>query len=152
MDYLQDEDEIVGWLVSGEEEVLRCLLVLLIKLQLLDDITVLEQAKQDLLRNEVGGELLHLCKKKVVGTQQSGHKSCVQGGLRETGAILNKSSDRKHHPFTPLLSPASLEHQKPPSLATISFHATLLTSLKQLKEQLNGVHWLIEGAVSMLAP
>lgn len=148
MGYLQDEDEIVSSLVSGEEIMLRGLLVLIIKLQLLDDVTVFEQAKQDLLGNEGGGELGHLCKKKMIGTHSAvrPHEPCLRGTwcLRETGGILNKPSERKHHPFMPLLSSACLEHQRPPSVAMISFHVTLLL----FKHNYRSNCWIMENTVN----
>lgn len=58
--HLQDEDEIVHGLVPVEEVVLRRPLVLLVVLQLLDDVRVLQQAQQDLLRHLHGRKRLHL--------------------------------------------------------------------------------------------
>lgn len=58
--YLQDEGEVVGCFVLAVEEVVRGLLVAIIKLQLLDDVGVLEEPQEDLLRDVGGGEERHL--------------------------------------------------------------------------------------------
>lgn len=47
--YLQDEDEVVGRLVPGVQIVVHIVFVVLVKLELLNDVWVLEQPKQDLL-------------------------------------------------------------------------------------------------------
>lgn len=57
--HLQDEDEVVDRAVALVEIMLRCLLVLSVVLELLDDVGVFQEPQQDLLR-EVGGlERLH---------------------------------------------------------------------------------------------
>lgn len=47
--HLQDEDEAVGRLVPGVKVVARAVLVVFVKLELLNDVGVLEQPEQDLL-------------------------------------------------------------------------------------------------------
>lgn len=47
--HLQDEDEVVGWLVARVQVMTDVVLVVLVKLELLDDVWVLEQPQQDLL-------------------------------------------------------------------------------------------------------
>ena len=47
--HLQDEDEVVGRLVSSVQVMTDVVLVVLVKLELLDDVWVLEQPQQDLL-------------------------------------------------------------------------------------------------------
>lgn len=47
--HLQDEDEAVGCLVPGVKVVACAVLVVFVKLELLNDVRVLEQPEQDLL-------------------------------------------------------------------------------------------------------
>lgn len=47
--HLQDQDEVVGWLVPGVQVVTGVVFVVLVKLNLLNDVWVLEKPKQDLL-------------------------------------------------------------------------------------------------------
>lgn len=47
--HLQDEDEVVGRLISGVQVMAGVVLIMLIKLEFLNDIWVLEQPQQDLL-------------------------------------------------------------------------------------------------------
>lgn len=60
--HLQDEDEVVSRLVAGVQEVAGTVLVVLIESELLDDIRVLEQPQQDLLRHQRRAELGDLCR------------------------------------------------------------------------------------------
>lgn len=48
--HLQDEDKVVGRLISGVQVMADVVFVVLIKLEFLDDVWVLEQPKQDFLR------------------------------------------------------------------------------------------------------
>lgn len=47
--HLQDEDEVVGRLISGIQVMADIVFVVLVKFEFLNDIWVLEQPKQDLL-------------------------------------------------------------------------------------------------------
>lgn len=47
--HLQDEDEVVGRLVASVQVMTDVVLVVFVKLELLDDVWVLEQPQQDLL-------------------------------------------------------------------------------------------------------
>lgn len=57
---LQDEDEVIGRLVAGVQVVADRRLVVLVKLELLNDLRVLEQPQQDLLGYQRGAELRNL--------------------------------------------------------------------------------------------
>lgn len=62
--HLQDEDEVVGRLISGVQVMADVVFVVLVKLEFLNDIWVLEQPKQDLLRYQRRAELGNLCRKR----------------------------------------------------------------------------------------
>jgi len=57
--HLQDEDEVVNRAVALVEVMFRCLLVLSVVLELLDDIGVFQEPQQDLLGKVGGLERLH---------------------------------------------------------------------------------------------
>lgn len=61
-DYLQNQDEIVNWLVSLIEVVQRVVFALGVEFELLHDAGVFDETQQDLVRQVARPERLHFCK------------------------------------------------------------------------------------------
>lgn len=61
--HLQQEDEIVHWMVACVQVVIRAQTVVLVKVHFLVDTGVTQQVEQDLLRHAAGAEVLHFCRR-----------------------------------------------------------------------------------------
>lgn len=75
---LQQQDEIVHWVVSRVQIVSGAQAVVGVKVHFLVDTGVTQQVEQDLLRHTSGAEVLHLCKRR--GSKVGRHKAYSLSG------------------------------------------------------------------------
>lgn len=80
---LQQQDEIVHWVVSRVQIVTRAQAVVRVKVHFLVDTRVTQQVEQDLLRHSSGAEVLHFCKRRGSKVRDTRLIHCLGGDVMQ---------------------------------------------------------------------